>query len=110
MSFADRGTIGIFVTVDSILVVDTVIAQVVNTIRKKAYPRSAKISKCGKFIVAHYNDNFVYVINAITGKDIETVMGIPQGTRNFYFSDNSRKLIFGSNQIICIWSIADCSI
>ena len=110
MNFAEKGTLGILLTVDAILVIDTVLAQVVRTIKKTAYPKSAKISRCGTFIVAHYNDNFVYILNAITGKDIQTVMGVPPGSRNFYFSGNSKKLIFGNNQTVCIWSIKDCEI
>jgi WD40 repeat protein len=56
--------------------------------------------------VIYFTDNAVGVYCTRTGQQIEKVMGIPRSCGSFSLSGNSRKLLFGNNNTLCLWNVS----
>jgi WD40 repeat protein len=74
-------------------------------IRRAAYPRSARISKCERYAVVYFTDNTVGLYDTSDGSQITKIMGVPRSASNFLISGNSKRMLFANNQTLCLWSI-----
>lgn len=95
----------ILITNDSIQILDLLSQDTCAYIRIGAYPRSAKLSKCEKFIVAAFTDNSVGIFRTVDGTQISKILGIPRTVNSFVISGNSKRLLFANNNTLCLWSI-----
>jgi WD40 repeat protein len=71
-----------------------------------AYPRTVKLSKCERFLLASFTDNTVGIYCSRTGSILSKISGVPRSTTSYLISDNSQKLLFGNNNTLCLWNIA----
>ena len=110
MCFSELEDYAIFVTTDEIQIVDLVYCEIVQKIKRSSYPRSAKISKCGTFFLASFTDNSVSLFDTKTGSELTKVIGVPTSCSNFLIYDNGRRILYGNNQTVCLWSISTASI
>jgi len=90
---------------DQIKILDLISGDITVTIRRMAYPRLVKLSKCERFVLASFTDNTVGIYCSRTGSQLSKIIGIPRSTSNFVISDNSQKLLFANNNTLCLWSI-----
>jgi hypothetical protein len=95
----------VLLTTDSVLVYNLEYGEVTNVIRKLAYPRSVVLAHSGKFLLVHYSDNTVALVSVKDGREFSSIIGVPRGSSIFVLSKNSKKLLFGNNQQICLWDI-----
>ena len=63
------------------------------------------LSPCGRYLCLSSIGNDITLYETRTGTILQKVIGSPYGIKNIKFSADSRKLIFGSTQRICLWNI-----
>ena len=64
----------------------------------------------GKYFFIHNSNNDIYLYDSKTGTIIEKIFGAPYSTKIVKFSGNSRKIIYGNTQLLCMWDIVKCGI
>jgi hypothetical protein len=42
---------------------------------------------------------------SLTGSQLCKITGVPRSTSHFVISDNSQKLLFANNNILCLWNV-----
>jgi hypothetical protein len=105
ISMGTQQQYALLTTNENFLLVDMTFQDISTTIKKNAYPRMGKISPCERFIFASFSDNTVFIYDTKTGQPIEKIMGIPRGATTFIISGNSRRMMFASNNTVCLWNI-----
>lgn len=91
---------------DQIKILDLISNDITATIRRMAYPRTVKLSKCERFLLASFTDNTVGIYCSRSGSQLSKIIGVPRSTTNFIISDNSQKLLFANSNTLCLWNIA----
>jgi hypothetical protein len=101
----DRLLYALIITHESIDILDLINQDVCAVIRRAAYPRSARISRCERLAIAYFTDNTVGIYRTVDGSQISKIMGVPRSANSFVLSGNSQRLLFANNQTLCLWSV-----
>jgi WD40 repeat protein len=92
-------------TSEHFLVLDLHFQDVATIIRRNAYPRSARLSPCERFLLASFSDNTVFLYDPRTGNPISKILGIPRGASLFALSGNASRIFYSNNNTICLWNV-----
>lgn len=109
LCFCSNEAIFLAVSYDTILLYDRDLQGPRYTLKMNTSPRGVVMSPCGKYFCVHESSNEMYLYETESGSKIQKVLGSTFSVKSIKFSGNSRKMIYGSTQIVCLWNILMCS-
>lgn len=110
--FSVCGVERIFLAVvyDIIKIYDVDLGEPLHVIKLDSSPRLVKLSPNGQYFIIYEMANTISIYETKSGEIVQKIFDVPPSIKTVRFSKDSLKMIYGSSQILCLWSIRLCSL